>query len=288
MLLTAGKKGCTLAMNGMLMKCPAFITTTKDVVGAGDAVFALTSLIAQTGSDSELIPFFGNCAGAIAANIMGNKESITKEKVEDFIRDLYKIDIRRYLTSVNDTLNRMKIENIDAFVNLLLETYERGGTVYIFGNGGSAATASHFCGDLVKGVSYGLEKRFKAICLNDNMPALMAIANDISYDDIFVEQLKNFLTPHDLIIGISGSGNSVNIVKALQYAKERGAKTVAICGYKGGKIKDICDLSLHAEVNDMEVSEDIHHLILTHCVKRMVTNTLNNKNVGEVYARRVE
>ncbi|MBS3120762.1 SIS domain-containing protein [Candidatus Woesearchaeota archaeon] len=197
------------------------------------------------------------------------------------------MDIRQYLTSVNDTLNKMKIENIDAFVTLLLETYEKGGTVYVFGNGGSAATASHFCGDLIKGVSYGLEKRFRAICLNDNMPALMAIANDISYDDIFLEQLKNFLRSGDLVIGISGSGNSANVVKALQYAKEVGATTVAICGFKGGKIKDVCDLALHAEVNDMEVSEDIHHLILTHCVKRLITKKLNNNHVGEIYEKRI-
>jgi len=287
MLLTAGKRGCTLAMNGKMIKSPAFVTTTKDVVGAGDAVFALTSLMASTSVDGELLPFIGNCAGAIAANIMGNKESISKEKVENFIADLYKIDIRQYLTSVNDTLNKMKIENIDAFVTLLLETYEKGGTVYVFGNGGSAATASHFCGDLIKGVSYGLEKRFRAICLNDNMPALMAIANDISYDDIFLEQLKNFLRSGDLVIGISGSGNSANVVKALQYAKEVGATTVAICGFKGGKIKDVCDLALHAEVNDMEVSEDIHHLILTHCVKRLITKKLNNNHVGEIYEKRI-
>lgn len=125
------------------------------------------------------------------------------------------------------------------------------------------------------------------MCLNDNTPAMMAIANDISYDDIFVEQLKNFLRKDDVVIGISGSGNSINVLKAIEYANATGAKTVAICGYKGGKIKDIASLAVHAEINDMEISEDIHNLVITHCVKRILTNKLNNTNVGEVYAKRV-
>ena len=115
----------------------------------------------------------------------------------------------------------------------------------------------------------------------------MAIANDISYDDIFVEQLKNFLREGDLVIGISGSGNSLNVVKALEYARGKGAKTVAICGYAGGKIKEIADLSVHAEVQDMEVSEDIHNLVMVHCVKQMLTKELKNNKVGEEYAKRV-
>ena len=116
----------------------------------------------------------------------------------------------------------------------------------------------------------------------------MAIANDVSYDDIFIEQLKNFLQKGDLVIGISGSGNSTNVVKAIEYANENGAKTIAICGYKGGKIKELAHLAIHAEVDDMEISEDIHNLIIAHCVKRMLTNELKNNNVGSIYAQRVE
>ena len=115
----------------------------------------------------------------------------------------------------------------------------------------------------------------------------MAIANDISYDDIFIEQLKNFLNPGDLVIGISGSGNSLNIVKALEYAQKKNAKTIAICGFRGGKIKELADLSIHAEVEDMEISEDIHNLVITHCVKRMLQKELENNHVGEEYLRRV-
>ncbi|MBI2581862.1 SIS domain-containing protein [Candidatus Woesearchaeota archaeon] len=222
---------------------------------------------------------------------MGNKESVTKERLLKFIKEKYKeveeTEIHEYLSTVNNALGSLDRGTISAFVNVLLEAYDREKTIYIFGNGGSAATASHFCGDLVKGVSYGLKKRFKVICLNDNTPAIMAIANDISYDDIFVEQLKNFLGKDDVVIGISGSGNSKNIVKALEYAKNTGAKTIAICGYKGGKIKEIADISIHAEINDMEISEDVHNLVITHCVKRLLTKELNNSNVGEQYSQRV-
>ncbi len=288
MLVTLGKEGSIFAQNGNLMKAPILSTTVKDTIGAGDAVFSITALLSYIKAEPEIIPFIGNCAGALAANIMGNKESINKASLLHFIKDLYKIEIKNYLTSVNDTLSNISIEHIDQFVRLLLDTYHNERNIYVFGNGGSSATASHFCGDLIKGVSYGLDKRFKATCLSDNLPALMAIANDISYDDIFIEQLKNFAKKDDLVIGISGSGNSTNVVKAMEYANSIGAKTVAICGYKGGKIKDIAHLAIHATVNDMEVAEDIHHLVLNHCVKRLVTNALNNTNVGDVYAKRVE
>ncbi len=288
MLVTLGKEGSAFIQNSILTKAPILSTSVKDTIGAGDAVFSITSLLSYLKADTQLIPFIGNCAGALAVNIMGNKESITKESLLNFIKDIYKVEIKNYLTSVNDTLNNINIEHIDQFVRLLLETYHNERNIYVFGNGGSAATASHFCGDLIKGVSYGLDKRFKATCLSDNLPALMAIANDISYDDIFIEQLKNFLKKDDLVIGISGSGNSANVVKAMDYANSMGAKTIAICGYKGGKIKDIAHLSIHATINDMEVAEDIHHLVLNHCVKRLVTNALNNSsNVGETYAKRV-
>ncbi|MBT7703780.1 SIS domain-containing protein [Candidatus Peregrinibacteria bacterium] len=125
----------------------------------------------------------------------------------------------------------------------------------------------------MKGASYGLEKRFKAVCLNDNLSALMAVANDISYEEIFVEQLKNFVKEGDVVIGISGSGNSMNVVKALEYGLSVGAQTVAICGFNGGKIKEIADLVVHVAIDDMEVSEDLH-LVILHCVKRVIMQAL--------------
>ncbi|MCX8043031.1 MAG: SIS domain-containing protein [Desulfobacterota bacterium] len=184
-------------------------------------------------------------------------------------------EVDRFFGKVIDTLNRFDRHALMRFVELVMNTYERGGTIFVFGNGGSGNTASHFCGDFIKGVSCGLQKRFKMICLNDNTSALMAIANDISYEDIFVEQLKNFLQPRDMVIGISCSGNSINVLKALAYANSIGAKTVAMCGFDGGKAQKIAQLSLHANINDMEVSEDIH-LIIMHCVKQIVIKMLKS------------
>jgi len=196
--------------------------------------------------------------------------------------------INTYFNLVQETLQGMDKDAIDELARLMLETYNNEGTIYTFGNGGSGATASHICGDYLKGVSYGLEKRFRFICLNDNIPAMMAIANDISYDDIFVEPLRNFIGKNDLVIGISGSGNSKNVVKAMEYAKTAGVKTVAMCGFNGGKIKDIAGLAVHAKVMDMEVTEDIH-MIVFHAVKQALMKKLGHSfNVGGQYEARVK
>lgn len=186
--------------------------------------------------------------------------------------------INEYFNSVVNTLKGLDRDDLMRFLEMVLETYHNDGTIFIFGNGGSAANASHICGDFVKGLSCGLDKRFKVICLNDNVPALMAIANDICYEDIFVEQLKNFLLKEDLVIGISGSGNSMNVVRALEYAKSIGAKTVTFCGFDGGKVKHMADLSIHVDINNMEVAEDIH-LIVGHCVKNILMKELKKDNI---------
>lgn len=194
-----------------------------------------------------------------------------------------------YLSLLKATLDKLSPENLENVTQAFLECYENGSSFYVFGNGGSAATASHMAGDFMKGASFGLEKRFKFICLNDNNSAMMAIANDISYDDIFVEQLKNFLQPNDLVIGISGSGNSNNVVKAMEYAKSKGVKTLALCGYSGGKIKQLADLNVHAEVNDMEITEDIH-MVIFHTIKQALIKHLHGSNkvsMGSVYDSRL-
>jgi len=131
------------------------------------------------------------------------------------------------------------------------------------GNGGSAATASHFVCDINKGVSLKLQKKFKVLCLNDNIPIMLAYANDISYDSVFIEQLKNFIGNDDLVIGISGSGNSKNILNAIEYANKIGARTFGIIGCDGGKLKDIAQRSLIVRSFDMQKIEDCH-MILAH------------------------
>jgi D-sedoheptulose 7-phosphate isomerase len=193
-----------------------------------------------------------------------------------------------YINLVKETLDKLNHSEIDALIEAFYTTYQKGGNIYTMGNGGSGASASHAAGDFLKGASYGLEKRFRMICLNDNLPAMMAIANDIGWDDIFVEPLKNFLKPHDLVIGISGSGNSKNVVKALEYANHQGATTVAMSGFKGGKIAEIATLSMHVPVMDMEVTEDVHMVIFNIIKKEMMARLMgDNPSMGGTYDARV-
>lgn len=126
------------------------------------------------------------------------------------------------------------------------------------GNGGSASTASHFACNFNKELSFNKTNRFKMICLNDNIPTLLAYANDISYDVIFVEQLKNFLKKNDVVIGISGSGNSKNVINAIDFANSVGSITVGLTGFNGGNLKKLAKYSVNTNLNDMQITEDIH------------------------------
>lgn len=194
-----------------------------------------------------------------------------------------------YFNQVKEVISQLDIEAINSLADALMHCYENGKQVFIFGNGGSGATASHVAGDFIKGVSYGLDKRFRFICLNDNSSAFAAIANDLGYDYVFVEQLKNFINEGDLVIGLSGSGNSVNVVKAFEYAASCKAKTVAFCGYKGGKIKQMADYVVHIPVSDMEQTEDLH-LMVFHALKSALTRRLRGDHfsMGDQYDKRVE
>ena len=198
-------------------------------------------------------------------------------------------DFKDYFNRVSETLNLLDTDAIIQLVKLLLKTRDNDNTIFIFGNGGSAATASHVTGDFLKGISYGLEKRFRIQCLNDNISGMMAISNDLSYEEIFIEQLKGFLKKEDVVIGISGSGNSANVVKAMDYARAHGAHTVALCGYKGGKIKDISEIVIHAPIQDMEITEDIH-IIVFHAIKQVMMKELKGDNfsMGATYDARIK
>ncbi len=166
-----------------------------------------------------------------------------------------------YCQGLKQALDDIPTDAAEKFLQLLESAYQDGRQVFIMGNGGSGATASHAAGDLGKGVSYGREKRFRVMSLNDNMATLTAYANDVSYADAFVEQLKNFLRPGDVVIGISGSGNSPNVLKAIEYANRLGALTVGLCGFSGGKLAGMVQLPVHIAVNDMQMVEDIHMML---------------------------
>lgn len=168
-----------------------------------------------------------------------------------------------YVNKEVELLNTMDKEVIEETINALLEAYESESTIYVFGNGGSASTASHMANDFNKGISEHTEKKFRVCCLNDNVSTVLAIANDISYEDIFSFQLKNKMKPGDVVIGISGSGNSENVIRALKYAKTEGAKTIGWVGFDGGTVSKISDIVFHVPIHNMQIVEDFH-LILNH------------------------
>jgi D-sedoheptulose 7-phosphate isomerase len=169
-----------------------------------------------------------------------------------------------YFNDLSKIFTTVKPSDFEQLVEELNAAYERHAHIFICGNGGSASTASHFACDINKGVSHGKDKRFKVICLNDNIPTMLAYANDVSYEEVFVEQLKNFMVKDDLVIGISGSGGSKNVLKAIEYANNHGGKSFGICGYGGGKLNQLAKKSLVIHCNDMQKVEDLH-LIVLHC-----------------------
>jgi len=183
--------------------------------------------------------------------------------------------IKNYLNILQNTINSKNSTEIDAYLEILMTAYERGSTIFIFGNGGSAATASHIATDLNKGISYGLDKRFRVMALTDNFSTVSAYSNDTSYDDVFIEQMKNFIRDNDIAIGISGSGNSKNVIRAIEFANARGNTTVGITGYDGGILRKIAKLSVNANINDMQVSEDIH-MILGHLTMKVLNGFIRN------------
>lgn len=166
--------------------------------------------------------------------------------------------IDEYLKRLSDTLGLLSRSDLNRLLNLLVDALESGNNIYIMGNGGSAATASHFAADFNKGLSLGKARRFRMICLNDNVPTMTAYANDVGYEDVFVEQLRNFLKPGELVIAISGSGNSRNVLKAVEYANGTGAVTVGIAGFDGGELCRLASSHVLVPIHDMQVVEDIH------------------------------
>jgi D-sedoheptulose 7-phosphate isomerase len=188
----------------------------------------------------------------------------------------YKNAIERYIELEIDTLKKLDVDSINDAMNLILQSYENKKKTYIFGNGGSSATASHFQNDFNKGISEYTETKFNFICLNDNIPTLMAIANDIGFEEVFRFQLKNRLEVGDVVVAISGSGNSPNVINAVEYAKSKGNKIIGLTGYKGGKLKELSDISLHVPVMSMQVTEDIH-MVFDHLMMSIFYKTLCGK-----------
>src|SRR5262249_31180904 len=153
----------------------------------------------------------------------------------------------------SEIIERLPFAQIDCITELLMNAYDNGRMIFVFGNGGSAALASHLACDLGKGTVNGSGKRFRILSLTDNVPMMTAWANDVHYEDIFAQQLENYVKPDDVAFAISGSGNSQNVLKALQAARRAGAVTIGLGGFKGGRMKELCDQCLVVPCDNMQM-----------------------------------
>lgn len=184
---------------------------------------------------------------------------MNKEKVHEYLDQ-----------QINSTSSlKENYEELEKIFNILKNARDSGNHVFVMGNGGSASTASHFVADLLKTSITNENKRFKAISLSDNIPVLLAWSNDESYETVFSNQLENFVEKDDVVIGISGSGNSKNVLNAIQLANEKHATTIGLNGKSGGKLSEIVKINLTIKSDDMLTIETIH-LLICHLLTTMI------------------
>lgn len=184
--------------------------------------------------------------------------------------------ISEYFEELKKILSRVNKKDIEEITEIIHKAYLNERTIFILGNGGSASTASHFACDLGKGTLskvYDInEKRFRVVSLTDNIATISAYANDLSFDDVFIQQLRNLVHKGDVVIAITGSGNSKNVVKAVKYARDCGAITIGLLGFDGGRVKKLLDRCVIIPSDHYGRIEDVH-LILEH----MITDYLRTK-----------
>ncbi|MBQ9430669.1 MAG: SIS domain-containing protein [Kiritimatiellae bacterium] len=166
--------------------------------------------------------------------------------------------LRLYAEALSSSLIQSDFAALDRIGNLLLSAKKDGRTIFLIGNGGSSATASHVTNDLVKGCRVGDCSGFRAVCLNDSSTLLTCLANDFSYADVFAILLETYARPGDILIAFSGSGNSPNVLRAIEKAREMGMTCIGFGGRDGGKMKPLCDICLIAPTDSMEMLEDLH------------------------------
>jgi D-sedoheptulose 7-phosphate isomerase len=175
-----------------------------------------------------------------------------------------KLDVSSFLNRVSQELGRVDPVEVRALADAIFECYQHGRTVFLCGNGGSGSNASHFCEDLGKGTirredfDNDKKKRLRVLSLTDNTPYILAWANDEGFDRIFLEQLKNLAHPGDLLIAISGSGNSANVLRAVEWANRNDLRTFGCTGFSGGKLRTLAQKNLHVPLDDMGIVESIH------------------------------
>lgn len=190
------------------------------------------------------------------------------------------LDVPSYVARLQRELDRVQRAEIERMADLIYQAWEREKFVFIFGNGGSGTTATHMSEDLGKSslkqedLQDESRKRLKVLSLTDNLGWILALGNDVGYDQIFVQQLMNYGSPGDLAIAISGSGNSPNVLKAVDWANRRGLTTFGLTGYSGGKLKQMAQAGLHVPLDDMGMVESIH-LCVFHWVLNDVFARIN-------------
>jgi D-sedoheptulose 7-phosphate isomerase len=171
--------------------------------------------------------------------------------------------IQQYLEEVQYTLGALPLERIRNVIDLLMSANYAGSTVFTLGNGGSAATASHFACDLAKGTITPNRPRFRVVALTDNVPLMTAWSNDVAYDDVFAEQLRGLIRPADVVVAISGSGNSPNVLRAVELARRMEGIIIGFSGFDGGRLSTLVDIPVVVPCDCMEQIEDVH-LVLCH------------------------
>jgi D-sedoheptulose 7-phosphate isomerase len=186
-----------------------------------------------------------------------------------------KTSAHEYIKDIKKILDTFPHEQFERMIDAFLKAYKDGKHIFVMGNGGSASTASHWVCDINKGCCFNQSKKFKMMSLTDNISTMLAYANDLSYEDVFVEQLKNFFAQGDVVVGISASGNSLNVLKAIDYAKVHGGITVGLCGYSGGNLYKMVDIPLLVKVDDMQKVEDVH-MIVVHMTMQRILNELSH------------
>ncbi len=169
-----------------------------------------------------------------------------------------KFSVSSYFDHLKDVMSQLDHASLDDAISLVHESWAKERKIFAFGNGGSALTASHHIHEWNKMAYLSTGKPFRGHCLSDNIGLITAYSNDMSYADVYSEQLKNMLDPGDLVIALSGSGNSENVIRAVEYANEAGAVTLALCGFDGGRLKKIAQHSVWVPSHDMQICEDLH------------------------------
>ncbi len=171
----------------------------------------------------------------------------------------------RYKTDLLQAIDTIDLDKVQQAVNMLANAREQERHIFVCGNGGSASTASHFACDMVKGASFNRASRFRIMALTDSLPTLTAYSNDVNYECVFVEQLKNFAKSGDIVMAISGSGNSPNVLRAVEYGNSIGCRTIALTGRDGGKLGSLAQTNIQVAHQHMGRIEDVH-MIVTHMI----------------------